>query len=84
MRSKRLQKKDVWYKDRSQMREQDSASDQVKSTRSYIKDYSLKNKVVLEWDMNKDSIEDRMCVLTIGTNKAVVDWEELLRAGRFV
>lgn len=84
MRDQRFYKKDVFYKDRSDFREGDSAHDQVKATRAYVKDYSLKHKVVVEWDMNQDSVSDRICVLSVGGNKAVVDWEELLRAGRFI
>lgn len=84
MRDQRLYKKDVFYKDRSQLSEGESARDQTKATRSYIKDYSLKHKVVIEWDMTQDAINDRMCILRVGDNKAVVDWEEILRAGRFI
>lgn len=84
MRNAKYYKKDVFYKDRTQLKEQDSASAQHKSTKAYIKDYSLKHKVSVEWDMNQDSIDDRICVLTVGDNRAIVDWEEVLRAGRFV
>lgn len=84
MRSERLQKKDQFYKDRSQLREGDSATTQHKSNKSYVKDYSLKHNVTIEWDMNQDSIDDRICVLRVGDNAAVIDVEELMRAVRFV
>jgi hypothetical protein len=84
MRSERFQKKDVWYKDRSQLRESDSAFNQHKATKAYLKDYSMKHKIVIEWDMNQDSIDDRMCIIRVGNNSAVIDVEEFMRAVRFV
>lgn len=81
MRRTRL---DENYKDRSHLRDGDSAFDQYKATRAYIKDMSLKHKVYVEWDMSKESIDDRICKLTVGDNTVVVDVEEILRAIRFV
>ena len=84
MRDQRYQKKDQWYKDRSQLEEGDSAFTQHKATKAWVKDYSLKHKVSVEWDMTQDSIDDRICLLRVGDNIAVVDVEELHRAMRFV
>ena len=84
MRSRNRQQKDIWYKDRSQLREGDSATQQHKSNKAYVKDYSLKHKVSVEWDMNQNSIDDRICIVRIGNNSAVIDVEELQRAVRFV
>jgi hypothetical protein len=84
MRSRNRQKKDTWYKDRSQLREGDSATDQHRATKAYVKDYSLKHKVSIEWDLSQDAIDDSICILRIGNNMAVVDSEELQRATRFV
>lgn len=83
MRDAAHYKKDEYYKDRSALFEGDSAVTQHKSTKSYIKDYSMKHKVTLEWDISQDAMDDRICVLTVDDYKVVVDWEEILRAGRF-
>ena len=83
MRSRNRQQKDTWYKDRSDLRESDSAFKQHKATKAYVKDYSLKHKVSVEWDMTQDSIDDRICIVKIGNNSAVIDVEELQRAVRF-
>lgn len=84
MRSERLQQKDTWYKDRSILKESDSVYVAHQSNKSYIKDYSLKHKVSIEWDMNQDSINDRICLLKIDDYSVVVDVEELMKAVRFV
>lgn len=81
MRRSRL---DENYKDRSRLRDGDSAFDQHKATRAYIKDLSLKHKAYVEWDMSRESIDDRICKLTVGDSTVVVDVEEILRAIRFV
>lgn len=80
----RIIKKDEFYKDRSHLRENDSAFDQHKATRADIKDFSLKHKVWVEWDMTQDSRDDRMVRLHVGDNVVLVDAEELMRAVRFV
>jgi hypothetical protein len=84
MRDMRYDRKDEDYKDRSQLREGDSAFAQHKATKAWVKDYSLKQRVSVEWDMNQDSINDRMCILRVGNNSAVIDKEELYRAMRFL
>ena len=83
MRDRHYQKKDEWYKDRSILREGDSAFEQAKNNKAYVKDYSLQNRVTVEWDMTQDSIDDRICILRVGDNTAIIDVEELLRAVRF-
>lgn len=84
MRSQRLSKKDHFYKDRTQLREGDSVFTQHKANKAYVKDYSLKHKVTLEWDMTQESKDDRILVLDVGGHRAVIDAEELMRAMRFV
>ncbi len=80
---RRLQK-DEFYKDRSLLRESDSAFRQHKANKAYIKDLSLRHKVSIEWDMNQESIDDRICVLRIDELAVIIDVEELQRAVRFV
>jgi len=84
MRSERRVQKDEWYKDRSNLREQDSATVQSRANKAFIKDYSLKHKVSIEWDMTPDSINDRICILRVDDYAAVIDHDEILRALRFV
>lgn len=84
MRSRHYNRKDDWYKDRSILREGDSAYVQAKSSQAYVKDYGQKNRVSVEWDMTKDSIDDRICILRVNDTASVIDVEELQRALRFV
>lgn len=84
MRSYDHQEKDEFYKDREILREGMSATDQHHSHRGVLKDYSLRHQVSIEYDMNDDSIRDRILVLTVDDYKVVLDWEELARIGRFV
>lgn len=76
--------KDGWDKDRAELRETESAWVQHKATRGVLKDYSLKHKVTIEYDMNEESVRDRMFVLRIDDYRVILDYEELLRIGRFI
>lgn len=78
------EKDDVWYKDREGLKESDSAVDQHRSKRGSLKDYSLKHQVSIEYDMNEDSIRDRMFILRVDDYQVVLDWEEMMRIGRFI
>lgn len=82
--SMRTIKRDEFYKDREHLRDNDSAFDQHKATKAFIKDLSLKHKVWVEWDLSQDSRDDRICILHIDDYKVVVDSEEVMRAVRFV
>lgn len=84
MRNQRFQEKDHWDKDRERLKESESATSQSRSSRGALKDYSLKHKVTMEYDMNEDSIRDRMFVLRVDDYSVVLDWEEMMRIGRFV
>jgi len=84
MRSKRLQQKDTEYKDRNVLSEGESAVSQHKMSRGVLKDYSLKHQVSVEYDMNEDSIRDRIFKLKVDDYTVVLDWEEMMRIGRFI
>lgn len=84
MRSEAHQEKDAWYKDREGLKETDSATEQHRSKRGSLKDYSLKHQVSIEYDMNEDSIRDRMFVLKIDDYSVILDYEEFLKIGRFI
>lgn len=80
----RRAQKDEFYKDRSLLRETESAFEQHKASKAYVKDLSLKHKVSIEWDMNQESIDERICILRIDDIAVIIDVEELQKAVRFV
>lgn len=84
MRNQRLQQKDTWTKDREGLREGESATSQHRSSRGVLKDYSLKHQVSMEYDMNDDSERDRVFILKVDDYSVVLDYEELMRIGRFI
>lgn len=84
MRDRHFMQKDEWYKDRSELREGASAVTQHKSNRGVLKDYSLKHRVSIEYDLNEDSVRDRMFLLKIDDYTVLIDYEEFLRIGRFI
>lgn len=71
-------------KDMVKLRETEWAKKQVKKPLAHLKDYSLKHRVTMEWDMTDDSKRDSMFLLRIGPTTALLDWEEVLKAGRFI
>lgn len=72
------------YKDMQVLREGDAAQVQAKSNRGDIKDYSLRHKVSVEWDISDDAIKDRMFVLKVDDYQVVLDSEEFRRLIRWV
>jgi len=83
MRDHRVEK-DTFYKDRNQLRETNSAEEQARSKRASLKDYSLKHRVEIQYDMNEDSVRDRMFILHFDNQTAILDYEELLKVSRFI
>jgi len=75
---------DPFYQDRSELREGYKAKEQRKATRASVKDYSLKHNVTLEWDMNDDTIRNRIFKLKIDDYEVTLSWEEMLRTGRWI
>lgn len=71
-------------KDIVKLRETKWAKDQVKHPLAHLKDYSLKHRVTIEWDMNEEAKRDQMFIIRIGDKRAVLDWEEFQRAARFI
>jgi len=71
-------------KDMVKLRETEWAKRQAKQPLAHLKDYSLKHRVTLEWDMNDDSKRDQMFIIRIGDKRAVLDYEEFLKAARFI
>lgn len=71
-------------KDMGVLRDTEAAHRQVRKPRAEIKDYSLSHRVVMEWDTNPEAIKDRMFRLTVGDNTVILDWQEVIKAGRFI
>jgi hypothetical protein len=79
MRQTKLSEKDL-----SVLRETNSAAIQHKRPYSSLKDYSLKHKVSMEWDLNDDATRDKMFKLKIDDYEVILDYEEFLKSGRFI
>lgn len=75
---------DPYYQERSELDEGYKPSIQAKATRASVKDYSLKHNVSLEWDMNDDTIRNRIFKLKIDDYEVTLSWEEMLRTGRWI
>lgn len=75
---------DPFYIDRSDLDEQDRAWLQHKNSRGVLKDYSLKHKVSIEYDLNPDTIANRIFKLKIDDYSVILSYEEFLRIGRFI
>jgi hypothetical protein len=71
-------------KDMEVLRETDSAKNQHARPRSVIKDYSLSHRVTMEWDLNDEAKRDTMFRLTIDNESVILDWEEVMKSGRFI
>ena len=71
-------------KDIVKLRETEWAKTQAKQPFATIKDYSLKHRVTIEWDMNDEARRDQMFKIKIGNTVAVLDYEEFQRAARFI
>lgn len=79
MRTSKLTDKDMDVLDETR-----GAKQQVNLPYAFLKDYSLKHRVKMEWDLNKDAKRDMMFKLKIDDYEVILDWEEVLKAGRFI
>lgn len=71
-------------KDMSVIRETESAKNQVKIPYATIKDYSMNHKVTMQWDLNEEAKRDMIFKLTVDDYEVYLDWEEVMKAGRFI
>jgi hypothetical protein len=71
-------------KNQDQLRNTNDALTQRQTPYTEIKDYNLTHTVRMEWDLNRDAQQERMFKLSIGDNEVILDWEEVLKAGRFI
>jgi hypothetical protein len=76
-----------WSKQQKEMtvlREGESVWDQRRNDHALIKDYSLKHRVTMSWDLNDEAKRDRIFKLTIDDYEVLLDWEEFLRSARMI
>lgn len=79
MRKTKLTEKDMTVLDETR-----SARVEVEHPFTSLKDYSLKHRVTMQWDLNEDAIRDRMFKLQIDDYTVILDAEELLKSIRWV
>lgn len=71
-------------KDMSVLREGDETRIQRSRKRGSLRDYSLQHKVEVQWDLNEEAKRDRMFKLRVDDYEVILDWEEVLRYGRWI
>jgi hypothetical protein len=71
-------------KDMDVIREGDSVHNQIKKSSVVLKDYSMRHRVVMEWDLNSEAKRDMMFRLKVDDKEVILDWEEVMRSGRFI
>jgi hypothetical protein len=71
-------------KDMSVLREGDATVKQSKQTRGVLRDYSLNHRVEMQWDLNEETQRDMMFKLIIDDIEVILDWEEMMRYGRWI
>ena len=71
-------------KEMTVLREGESVWDQRRNDHALLKDYSLKHRVSIAWDLNDEAIRDRIFKLKIDDYEVLLDYEELLRSTRMI
>lgn len=71
-------------KDMSILREGGSTKQTHDDKRGSLRDYSLKHRVMVEWDLNTDAQRDQIFRLRIDDIEVLLDAEELMRYIRWI
>lgn len=71
-------------KDMSVLREGMSTRDTFDAKRGTIRDYSLKHKITVDWDLNEEAQRDRIFRFKVDDYEVLIDAEELMRFIRWV
>lgn len=71
-------------KDMSTLREADVAKTQRDKQHGDLRDYSLQHKVEMRWGLNAEAEKDQIFELTIDGVSVLLDWEQVMRYGRFI
>lgn len=66
------------------MREADETRVQRERKMGNLKDYSLRHRVTIAWDLNEEAKRDMMVKLTVDDQEVILDAEDLLRYLRWV
>ena len=72
------------HKSRDSLQETDSALKQRQTPRAVLKDYSLRHQVEMRWDLSKEAERERIFALKIDDHEVLLDYEQFLKAGRFI
>jgi hypothetical protein len=65
-------------KDMGVIRETEGFRTALTKSNAFLKDYGRGALVMLKWDLNEEAIRDRMFIIKINDEEAVIDLEELL------
>lgn len=71
-------------KDMAVLREGMSTRETFTVKRATIRDYSLRHRVVVEWDLNDEAERDKIFRLSIDGVDVLIDAEEIMRLIRWV
>ena len=75
---------DLTNKDMTALREANSVHKQHKKSQGVLRDYSLQHRISMEWDLNEEAIKEKIFRLKIDDVEVLIDWEEMMRLGRWV
>lgn len=71
-------------KDMSVLRESDETRIQKEQKLGHLKDYSLKHRVTVQWDLNDEAKRDLMFKLRVDDYEVILDAEDMMRYLRWV
>ena len=71
-------------KEMTVLREGESVWDQRRNDHALLRDYSMKHRVVMSWDLNDEAKRDRIFKLKIDDYEVLLDYEEFLRSARMI
>lgn len=71
-------------KDMSVLREGAKTKDQRNAKGGVLRDYSMRHRVEMIWDLNEEADRDQMFRMTVDDYEVILDKEELMRYLRWV
>jgi hypothetical protein len=79
-----MRRGDLTEKNMQVLRDMEYTKTQRERRVGTLKDYSLKHRVSIHWDLNEDARRERMFKLKVGDNEVILDAEEIMRYLRWV
>jgi len=79
-----MRRGDLTEKEMQVLREMEQTKDQRDRLNGNIKDYSLRHRVEVRWDLNDEAKRERMFRLLIDDYEVILDAEEMMRYLRWV